>query len=180
MSYRDSSSCHRNGRGGRRHGAGRSAINLDTLKDSILDLYNKGYTSREIAAQVSSTKSTIERRLAEWGIRKNAPKSQRKDPSLRSQVAIYFMSGFTDSEIVLALNGDRTGIDYVHKRTVERIRKSQGLVRRMSAFARQESNKQLWDIVERELDTGTIEGYGKGLLYTHFKNLGCQVSRYIS
>ena len=90
------------------------------------------------------------------------------------------MSGFTDSEIVLALNRDRTGIDCVHKRTVERIRKSQGLVRRMSAFARRESNKQLWDIIERELDTRTIEGYSKGLLYTYFKNLGCQVSQYIS
>jgi hypothetical protein len=86
---------------------------------------------------------------------------------------MYFMSGFTDGEIVLALNADKTGIKCVHKRKVERIRKSQGLVRRMSAFARQGANKQLWDIIQEELDSGSIECYGKGLLYLHFKNLGC-------
>ena len=48
----------------------------------------------------------------------------------------------------------------------------------MSAFAQQQANKQLWDIVEKELDSGAIEGYSRGLLYTHFKNLGCQISQY--
>jgi hypothetical protein len=90
-----------------------------------------------------------------------------------------FMSGFTDNEIVLALNADRAQAECVHQRMVERIRKSQGLVRRMSAWARQEANKTLWDVIQKELDSGKIEGYGKGLLYTHFKALGCQVSRYI-
>ena len=65
MSYRDSSSHRRGGRSGHRYSTGCSAINLDTLKNSILDLYYKGYTSCEIAAQVGSTKSTVERQLAE-------------------------------------------------------------------------------------------------------------------
>jgi hypothetical protein len=86
------------------------------------------------------------------------------------------MSGFTDDEIVLALNVDRTGAACVHHRIVERIRKSQRLVCRMLAWARQEANKKLWDIIQSELDTRAIEGYSKGLLYTHFKALGCQVS----
>ena len=91
-----------------------------------------------------------------------------------------FISRFTNEEIVLALNSERTGTNCVHRCLVQNICKSQGLVCRMSAWARQEANKMLWDVIQAELDSGKIEGYGKGLLYTHFKALGCQVSQYIS
>jgi hypothetical protein len=164
--------------GGRRCLAGRSTIDLDFSKEKILDLYCQGRTAGEIAVQVDSTESTVKRRLTQWGMRKRAPRSLRTDPYLRAQVAMMFMAGFTDEETSLALNADRAGVECVHKRMVERIRKSQGIVRRMTAFARQEANKKLWDVVQAELDSGVIEGYGKGLLYTHFKNLGCQISRY--
>jgi transposase len=170
---------HTTGHGGRRNNAGRSVIDLSMAKDKIIDLFHQGLNNRQIAKEVKSTESTVKRRLEEWGLRRRKPRSLRADIYLNSQVAIMFMSGFTDEEIVLALNSERTGANCVHHRLVENIRKSQGLVRRMSAWARQEANKVLWDVIQAELDSGKIEGYGKGLLYTHFKALGCQVSRYI-
>ena len=88
---------------------------------------------------------------------------------------MFFMSRFTNDKIILALNSERSKDNCVNKRTVVRICKSQGLVRRISAWDRQEANKKLWDIVQQELDTRAIEGYGKGLLYIYFKCLGYQV-----
>lgn len=102
----------------RSRGAGRPTINLDDLKDRILDLHHQSHTYLEIASQVGSTERTIKRRLAQWGVRRRAPGSQRTDLYLRSQVALYFMSGFTDNETVLALN---TETECVHKHIFRRI-----------------------------------------------------------
>ena len=114
--------------------AGRSVLNLEPLKDQILDLHLEGNTYAEIASKVGSTEATIRRRFGEWGIQKKAPVGQRKDLYLRTQIAMFFMSGFTNDEITLALNSERSKDNYVNKRTVVRICKSQGLVCRMSAW----------------------------------------------
>ena len=165
-------SSRKNRHGGSRRNAGRSALNLEPLKDQILDLHLEGNTYAEIASKVGSTEATIRRRFGEWGIRKKAPVGQQKDLYLRTQIAMFFMSRFTDNEITLVLNSERSKDNCVNKRTVVRICKSQGLVCRMSAWDRQEANKKLWDIVQQELDTRAIESYSKGLFYIYFKCLG--------
>jgi hypothetical protein len=53
---------------------------------------------------------------------------------MRAQVAIYFVGNLIDVEIAFAL--EQQGWR-VHKRTVARIRISQGIRRRFSAFQRQ-------------------------------------------
>jgi hypothetical protein len=85
------------------------------------------------------------------------------------------MGNLSDDEIAFALGQQGWR---VHRRTIARIRISQGLVRRFSAFQRQVAVDALWDIIKKELDDGAIEGYGRRLLQVHFKRLGCQLSRY--
>ena len=155
--------------------AGRPAIDFEALKPEIVRLHRNGQNYEEIAFQVGSSERTIKRRLAEWGIRKRAPKVQKEDGLLRSQVAIYFIANFSDDEMVYALKSQGWR---VHRRTVERIRKSQGLLRRFSAFGRQVAVDKLWDVIKNELDSGSIEGYSRKLLHTHFKKLGHQLSEY--
>ena len=113
--------------------AGRPTVDLDESKDEILRLHREGHNYQEIALQVSSSERTIRRRLMSWGIRKRAPKINKDDAMLRSHVAIYFMGNLSDDEMVPALQQQGWR---VHKRTVRRIRMSQGLLRRFSAFQR--------------------------------------------
>jgi len=93
---------------------------------------------------------------------------------MRSHVAMYFIGNLTDDEIVFALQQQGWR---VHKQTVARIRISQGIRRRFSAFQRQVAVETLWKIIEQELDNGSIEGYGRRLLQVHFKRLGHHLSR---
>ena len=118
---------------GNRSNSSRCVIDLSIVKDKIIDLYHQGLNNRQIAKEVKSTESTIKRRLEEWGLWRRKPWSLRADLYLNSQVAIIFMSRFTNEEIVLALNSERTRANCVHRRLVENIYKSQGLVCRMLA-----------------------------------------------
>jgi hypothetical protein len=66
-------------------------------------------------------------------------------------------------------------------RTIANIRKDMGILRRVSAYQRQEGVSKLWGIIEKELETGTISRYGRGHLHVHFKKIfrefGHQLSR---
>src|SRR5579871_4944873 len=141
-------------------------IDLDSLKDQILASYREGQNYQEIAFQFSVSERTIKRRLQSWGIRKRAPPVKAEDATMRSHVALYFIGNLTDDEIVFALQQQGWR---VNKRTVARIRKSQGLRRRFSAFERQVAVDALWNVIAKELDSGSIEGYGRRLLQVHFR-----------
>jgi hypothetical protein len=56
-------------------------------------------------------------------------------------------------------------------RQIALIRKDMGLRRRVSAHQRQEAVQALWEIIQRELDSGAIQRYGKGHLHVHFKKI---------
>ncbi|SLM37352.1 hypothetical protein LPUS_00753 [Lasallia pustulata] len=51
------------------------------------------------------------------------------------------------------------------------------MTRRVSVFDREEADKKHLEIIQQELDKGTNEGYGRGLLYTYFRTKGFLVSR---
>ena len=89
---------------------------------------------------------------------------------LRTHIAIYFISNLTDAEMVFALGQQGWRCTLCQ---VARIRTSHGIRRRFSAFERQIAVDELWKIVEKELDSGSIEGYGRRLLHVYFKRLGC-------
>ena len=164
---------------GRYNNASHSVIDLSIVKDKIIDLFHQGLNNHQIANKVKSIESIVKRQLKEWGLRRRKPWSLQVDLYLNSQVAIIFMSRFTNKEITLALNLERPRANCIYCRLVENIYKSQGLVYRMLAQAQQDANKILQDIIQVELDNRKIEGYSKGLLYIYFKALGYQVLQYI-
>ena len=53
-----------------------------------------------------------------------------------------------------------------------RIQRQQGLWRWLSIFDRAALESQLQEAIKDELNKGSIEGYGRGLLYTHFYTIG--------
>ena len=154
--------------------AGRPVIDLEALKPDIVQRYHSGQTCPEIALEIGTKLRTLERRIQKWGLRKRAPKVEVEDPELRTQVAIYFIGNLSDEEMVFALQ--QQGWQCTQRR-VARIRKSQGLLRRFTAFQRQVAVEALWDIIQKELDSGVIKGYGRRLLQVHFRKLGHQLSR---
>jgi hypothetical protein len=60
---------------------------------------------------------------------------------------------------------------------VIRIRKQMGLVRRINVFDRKAMDKQMFEVLERELDDGRIAGYGRRHLYVYFRRQGHLVTR---
>ena len=147
---------------------GRPKADLEALKPEILRKYHTGSKYDDIAFEVGVSERTLKRRFKEWGIHKRAPKVKADDAELRAQVAIFFIGNLSDDEIAFGL--EQQGWRCT-QRQVARIRKSQGLLRRYSAFQRQAAVKALWDVIQQELDTGSIEGYRRRLLQVYFKRL---------
>jgi hypothetical protein len=154
---------------------GRPATDYTALKPEIVQRYRSGQNVPEIALEMEGvTLRTLQRNMGKWGLTRRAPKINVEDPELRTRVAIYFIGNLSDDEMVFALQQQGWKCTL---RQVARIRKGQGLVRRFSAFQRQVAVEALWDIIQQELDNGSIEGYGRRLLQVHFKRLGHQLSR---
>ena len=58
-----------------------------------------------------------------------------------------------------------------------RLRKQLGCVRKKSEQEQIEAEQLFRDVIQKELDEGIIEGYGRNLLYTHFRTKGHLISR---
>jgi hypothetical protein len=50
-----------------------------------------------------------------------------------------------------------------------RIKKEMGLIRRINVFDRNAINKQMLEVLQRELDDGRIAGYGRRHLHVYFQ-----------
>ena len=153
---------------------------LDQFKDDISKwIYQDLLTTKEVASQLSirlgrpCSVRTLGNRLQEWGFSR---RNQVDDSStLRLQIAILFQQSYSDENIVRQLA--RSSQITISIRQVARIRKKIGFVRRMTVWQRQQANEQLSDLVRKELDSGEIEGYGRGLLDTWFRRKGISVIR---
>jgi hypothetical protein len=156
----------------------RPTHDLDSCQDEISDWFTRGDTIDTIVErlnqqfQVVSSVRTIKRRLHKWGIQRRT--TTVDTPELRAQVAILFHMNLSDLKIVRALK--QSGIP-IEVTGVVRIRKSQGLVRRMTPFERFRSDQRLFEVLKQELENGRVEGYGMRLLYTHFRTNGHLVAR---
>ena len=131
-------------------------VDFEALKPTIIEKYHSGQTCPEIALEIGASLRTLEQRIKSWGLCKRAPKIKSDDSMLRSQVAILFIGNLTDAEMVFALQQQGWKCTLCQ---VARIRTSQGIKRRFSAFQRQVAVQTLWELIEKELDTSTIEGY---------------------
>jgi hypothetical protein len=158
----------------------RPIYDLESYRDEIVDWFQHGITVNIIVErlnqqfQVLCSSRTIQRRLQKWGIYQRTITQDTSE--LRAQIAILFHANLSDTNIVRALKQSGVPIEVT---AVVRIRKNQGLIRRMTPFERHRSDERLFEVLKKELENGRVEGFGRGLLWTHFRTNGHLVSRYI-
>src|SRR6266516_757512 len=153
-------------------------IDLKPFQGLIITWFQDDISCDDIAKRLADehnvvcTGRTIKRRLKEWKITKRA--CVVETVALRLKIASMFYMNFPDDMIVRALNEEGCPIG---KTAVGRIRKAQGCKRKLSVWERVEADSKLWEIVQKELDQGNIEGYGKELLYRYFRTKGVNTTR---
>jgi hypothetical protein len=154
---------------------------LDSYKDIIISwLQNDNMKISGVVKRLETdfgiiiSHRTMERRCKVWGIVRQSRLSVR-DAGIRNiRITYHFQHNFNDTEIRSALQVEGLPTEL---RTIRRIRSKLGLIRRFSVFQKSEMEKQLRAIVKAELDKGTIEGYGKGLVQTYFRAMGVYAAR---
>jgi hypothetical protein len=160
---------------------GRTTIDLVPYKAQIITWFqDENKTLDEITHllrstyEISATSRTIKRRLKDWGITKRT--RVENTAVLRARIAYMFcMLGFTDNEMLHALKIEGYQIG---RTSLVRIRREQRLWRRLSVFDRAAFEEQLREAIKEELDKGSIEGYGRRLLYDHFRTNGFIATRF--
>ena len=88
---------------------------------------------------------------------------------------MFCILGFTDSEILHALKYEGYRSEMT---SLVRIRREQKLWRRLSVFDQAALEEQLQEAIKDELNKGSIEGYKRRLLYTHFRTTGFIATRF--
>jgi Clr5 domain len=157
----------------------RSTVDINAYREEIIR-FRSQKTAVEIVQYLQTTydlsisERTLNRRLKEWGISVYTTKSV--DSDLLNRIRELFFLGLNDTQILRTLKiEDHT----ITLRGVERLRiKELNLKRRLRTEDEQEASKEkaLSELID-ELQKGVVEGYGRGLLYAHFQELGVQVSR---
>jgi len=87
-------------------------------------------------------------------------------PLLRAQIAILFRLGNIDEETL----EDLTNIGYqISIWTITRIKKQMGLICRINIFDKKAIDKQMFKVLQRELDNRRIAGYRRRHLHIYFR-----------
>ena len=116
---------------------------------------------------------TVRRRLKEWGCSKLLPIPDT--PQLRARISVLFFEYCaSDKEIIHILEKEGHqlslyGLSVLHAWL--------GLTHHVSCFNCEEADERLLNIVQEELDKGSIEGYGRNYLYSHFQSQMHCISR---
>jgi hypothetical protein len=159
--------------------AGRPSQDLFHLKDIIVEQYQSGLTYSDIRTYLRNecsleiSERTLKRRLQEWNVYRNSRNDD--SPVLRARITVlFFECCLKDDDILYILKTEGYSLN---KRGLQRLRKKIGLLRRVSLQNREEADQLLLSLVQKELDKGTIEGFGRGNLYTYFRNSMHIVSR---
>jgi hypothetical protein len=148
------------------------SINIEEYKPLIEEMFRDRVSASQISQFLSREYNipvslrTLQRRLHAWGI------SQRSRTVLSSGIeervrALFFDYQLNDQGITDRLR--REGYS-VTQHGVRAIRARMGLYRRLNDPADQEkARNSLRAEVRNELSHGIIQGYGRGLIHTHFR-----------
>ena len=160
--------------------AGRPAKDISLYRDEISNLISDGLTYNAIRTHLSTvygvetSSRSFARYLAKWNIGKyNKPVDC---PELRMRISALFFTCLQDKNILKILQKEGYKIK---ARVLQQIRKDMGLLRRVDPFNQKEAQRLLFEIVQKELDKGHIEGYGRGNLYAYFRSQMHIVSRLV-
>ena len=93
---------------------------------------------------------------------------------IKQHIITLFRKNYNDSIILQALIVEGVKI---HRYQLKRWRLELGLTRRITVEEREARYDELKAIIQAELDKGGIEGFGRGLVKTHFRGLQITASR---
>ncbi|GAA93201.1 hypothetical protein AKAW_11313 [Aspergillus luchuensis IFO 4308] len=160
----------------------RPAIDLEPYKADIISLFHEDHSTARIASIIEARyhvrvgERTIKTRLSGWGVSKR-DRTATTDSSLHSRIKeLFFERCLSDAEILRTVRAEGYTVS---SRTLRRIRTEQGLVRRTD----DSTERQLHDdIATKHLleayNEGTIQGYGRELLFAHMRGEYLIIPRY--
>ena len=159
----------------------RIKINLDPYKNEILALISLKKSNANIirylydSYHLQLADHTLRRRLKEWDI--SIRKWTQDTPALRDRITSLFFNGLNDNQFYRALQTEGYQLG---ERALSRLRFELGLKRRLRTTGEQEEAEETAaGVITEELQKGVIQGYGRGLLYAHFQQLGVNIARYV-
>ena len=158
----------------------RPSIDLEPYKAEIISLFEHDNSAASIATTLQTkhnlkiTDCTIKSCLQGWGIHKRNHMTT-SDIVLYNWIKIlFFQLGLEDKELLQVLQDE--GFD-VTNRTLKRLRTQLGLRCRTKPIEAEQQADEIVQAIEKELEKGTIEGYGKELLHRHFRSQGFMIAR---
>ena len=165
---------------------GRPTIDLDPVKPfiylqycekelSLLDVVK--YLHKDHNIQV--TTRTLTRRLQVWGFTKYASRIPATLlVTLQAQIVqLFYHHILTDEEIQRVLQGE--GYEIISLRRLQMLRLSMGLSRRSVGGNFLKNDDEIKDILERELNVGSILHYARRRVYEHLRRQGYLIARCI-
>ena len=145
-------------------------INLSLYRAQIIKQARINVKYEEIAKRlqdlhrIAIDQRTIKRRLQQQDVKVKTIILNM--PLFCAQIAIFFRLSNTNKETLKDLinMGYQTSIQ-----TIKRIRKEIGLIRRINVFDKKAIDKQMFKVLQRELDNRLIAGYSKRHLHVYFR-----------
>jgi hypothetical protein len=159
----------------------RPSIELEPYKAEIISLYQNNMSCADIGQFLDTQygievkQRTIYVRLKAWGIEKHH-RTLKSDTVLHARIKIlFFQVGLEEKDLLRVLKLE--GWD-IKARTLKYVRHYLGLYRRTrNPIILQQQVDTVMEELQKQIDKGQIEGYGKELLYRHIRNQGFMIAR---
>jgi hypothetical protein len=161
----------------------RPTINLEPYREEISSLYQTGSNIASIIEILSNqydlriSERTLRARLSGWGIQKYNH-AVMKDTVLHARIKVLmYQVGLNEVEIIDVLN--REGFK-LSPRTYKYVRHQLGLLQfTTNPILEQQQVEKVLEKLRTEISNGQLEGYGRRMLYHHFRSNGFQIARYV-
>jgi hypothetical protein len=159
----------------------RPSINLEPYKAEIIDLFKTNTSVSSLIEFLSDRyniqvkERTIRSRLQAWGVQKQN-RTASSNTILHARIKVLFYQvGLEEKDLLHALQCE--GFDLT-AHTLKYLRHRLGLFRRTrDPITTQLQVENVIQELQKELEKGQIEGYGKELLYRHFRRHGFTIAR---
>jgi hypothetical protein len=159
----------------------RPSINLEPYKAEMIELFTNNMSLSSLQEFLSDryginiNQRTIHSRLRAWGVHKQN-RTASTDTVLHARIKVlFFQVGLEEKDLHHVLKCE--GFD-ITPQTLKYLRHRLGLFRRtINPVIAQQQVEAVIEELQKELEKGQIEGYGRRLLHRHFRNHGFMIGR---
>ena len=159
---------------------GRPKVELDCFREEIQEMRASDTIDGIVnwlsnVHNITVSRSTMKRKLQEW---QTIIQERTEDsPQLRARLAVLFYEVcLKDDDMMRVLIEEGYQITLTG---LVRLRKELNMTRKVDFRHREEADRLLLDIAQKELDKGEIDGYGISHLYTYFRTKQFNISRFV-